>query len=152
MFQCLIVSPLTAHFHVCWHYSLKQSEAGMHGTKSIKSGNSDLEIIGFGKANTCELKQIQCITAVWDALCTPMTNFTELQPTIGCIWPLVYFTDRLLAKQLAAAPHNKSLSSGMLLEDLWASGRIFFLFFFFYSCCFVFKLYTRIWKQCCVAK
>lgn len=85
-----------------------------------------------------------CCTAAWDSLCTPMTNFTELYPTIGCIWPLVYFTDQLLAKQLTAAPHNKSLSSGILLWDLWASSWTFFPF--------VSNLHTRFWKHCSVAK
>lgn len=41
MFQCLIVSPLTAHFHVCWHYSLKQSEAGkINQIWKFRSGNN----------------------------------------------------------------------------------------------------------------
>lgn len=82
---------------------------------------------------------------VWrDRLCTPVTNSTELYPTIGCIWPSVYFTDQLLAKQLTAAPHNKSPSSGILLWDLWASGCL--------PPPFVSNLHTRFWRQCCVAK
>lgn len=68
-----------------------------------------------------KLKKMLCCTAVWAE--KPLTSFTELYP-IGCIWPLVYFTDQLLAKQLTAGPHNKSLSSGILLGDLWASGCI----------------------------
>lgn len=105
-------------------------------TSSLKSLPSVLRLISvlpspfhclIIASNQCQVSSKQHIlNSRKDSLCTPMTNSTELYPTIGCIWPSLYFTDQLLAKQLTAAPHNKSPSSGILLWDLWASGCLFF--------------------------
>lgn len=70
-----------------------------------------------------KLKKPFCCTAAWDKFHWAIPNLT-----IDCT-PLVYFTDQLLAKQLIAAPHNKSFSFGILLCDLWALGCTFFLTF-----------------------
>lgn len=124
-------------------------------TSSLKSLPSVLRLISvlpspfhclIIASNQCQVSSKQHIlNSRKDSLCTPMTNSTELYPTIGCIWPSLYFTDQLLAKQLTAAPHNKSPSSGILLWDLWASGCLFFP-------PLVSNLHTRFWRQCCVAK
>lgn len=69
--------------------------------------------------------------------CSCMTNFVELY-SIGCTWPLVYFSDPLLAKQLKQL-HTTSLPPMGLFSKIYELGAAIF--------CFVSNLLTRFWGE-----